>query len=54
MLSVSKKIRLFFLLILIIQSNTIEGQETGYVYGKLINSNNKAPIPFANITIKGS
>lgn len=51
MYSVSKKLR-FFLLILIIQSNIIEGQETEFIYGKLINSEDKTPIPFAHIILK--
>ena len=52
MYSVSKKLRLLFLLLLITQSNIIEGQGTEFIYGKLINSIDKAPIPFANIKIR--
>jgi hypothetical protein len=52
MYSISKKIRFVFLLILIIQTNIIVGQETEFVYGTLINSDDQTPIPFAHITIK--
>jgi len=51
MYPISKKIRLFILLILIIQPNIIEGQETEFIYGKLVNSDDQTPIPFAHITI---
>jgi len=49
---VSKKLRLFFLIILITQSNIIVGQGTDFIYGKLINSEDKTPIPFAHIKIR--
>ncbi len=52
MYQVSNKLRLFLLLILIIQSNVIEGQHTEFVDAKLINSQDKSPIPFASILIK--
>ena len=50
--SISKNLSLFFLFILIIQSNIIEGQGTEFIYGKLINSEDKTPISFAHIIIK--
>jgi hypothetical protein len=49
---ISKKLNLFFLLILVVQSNIIEGQGTGFINGKLINSKDKTPISFATILIK--
>jgi len=52
MYSISKKIRFVFLLILIIQTNIIVGQKTDFIYGKLVNSDDQTPIPFAHISIK--
>jgi len=52
MYSISKKIRFVFLLILIIQTNIIVGQETDFIYGQLVNSDDQTPIPFAHISIK--
>lgn len=52
MQAIQKKIKLIFFLILIIQSNLIEGQESGFINGKLIQLKDKAPIPFATLIIK--
>ena len=52
MYSISNKLGLFFLLIFLIQSNKIEGQEAEFIYSKLMNSVDKTPIPFATILIK--
>ena len=52
MQSILKKLNLFFLLTLVIPSNLIEGQENGFINGKLIDSKDKNPISFATILIK--
>ena len=51
MQSILKKLNLFFLLTLVIPSNLIEGQENGFINGKLIDSKDKNQISFATILI---
>jgi len=47
-----KKFRLFFLLTLVMQSNSIIGQDSDFIFGKLINSEDNTPVSFAHIIIK--
>ena len=51
MQSISKMRRLIFLLIVLIQSGVIKGQESDFVYGQLVDSDDQTPIPFAHISI---
>jgi len=52
MQSVLKSLKYLLLLNLLIQSYFVVGQTTEFVYGKLIDAVDKAPIPFAHITVK--
>jgi len=48
----SKTFKLIFLSIVLIQSHLMIGQESNFIYGKLINTDDQTPIPFVHITIK--
>ncbi len=49
---ISRKLPVFFLLIFMIHSNTVECQEVDFIKGEIINPKDKTPIPFATIIIK--
>lgn len=51
MQAILKKIKLIFFS-LIIQSSLIEGQESGFINGRIIHFKDKTPIPFATLIIK--